>query len=177
MPPGKRTLLEPYKPEVIYLRFKRDRWYKFSPSASTLKEPPIEQGSSETVSVQYSHSGQNATADMPTSNNGGEATALLDNEDPGESITHVAGFLKNAKHIVHEGDPMPDSMMKALLGNNRRAYVRRSKRSPNLSSAELNGAIELGSQSLSRGSLVAFNALPQNGGIASLAELITMSLE
>ena len=85
----------------------------------------------------------------------------------------IAARLSNSQVIVHDGDPLPESLLAALPKDR---YVRRSKLSPN-GDAEVAAAAALGEKSLTPHVTKFYNSLPQETGDASYRELRRMRLD
>jgi hypothetical protein len=113
----------------------------------------------------------------PGTNAGGTITWFITEGDA--DATHgIANFIKQSSVIVHAGDDLPQDWLHALFASNGGSYTRKSDRSPNVSTEDMGIAASLGARSLSRSNTKLFNALPQEGGLASsLAELWRMGLD
>lgn len=104
---------------------------------------------------------------------GGQTKRWAVGDGDSTAAQEIAARLSNSQAIVHDGDPLPESLLAALPKDR---YVRRSRLSPT-GDAEVAAAAALGEKSLTPHTTKFYNSLPQETGAASYTELRRMGLD
>jgi hypothetical protein len=170
----KKQASESLKP--VYMEFIGSQWRKRSSQAKS-GFSRVEHQKVPVVTLRYAQSTEAPVLQVfPISEKGGVATWSMSPDDLNGIAADASQFLANAGRIVHEGDPISKSVLDTLLGNNGRAYARKTDSSLNHSREQIDLALRLGDEHLSPDNFTLFNAFPQRTGLASWPELVSMDL-